>query len=169
MPWPDKGYLPIFFYTLYYLFIFLPKFDKIIFQTVKERTLETQYFSDVSQTGFCSEFCGWHDNHGNYTYAWVGVSNSSCGCFSQQNSPNGDFGVDAAVSCIAHELAETVTDPYGTGWFYEHGSNFIENGDQCAWYFPGQAPGTNYNIIVGGLKYLIQANWNLNTKKCAMS
>ena len=128
------------------------------------------HHSDVNQTGFCTDFCGWHDNVGNYTFAWVGVPTSSCGCYVQSTSPNGDFGLDAAVSCIAHVLAETVTDPYSTGWFYvDSNNNYVENGDQCAWYFPNKLTGTNYNIVVGSRKYLIQANWNLSTKKCAMS
>ena len=110
-----------------------------------------------------------YNNNGDYKYAWVGVPTEGCSCYVQTDSPNGDFGVDAAISCIAHELAETVTDPNGDGWFYSDGTNSAENGDQCAWYFPVQADGTNYNIVVGDRKYLIQANWNLKTKLCAMS
>jgi len=69
-------------------------------------------------------------------------------------------------------MAETVTDPYGTGWYYYDGTNYVENGDQCAWYFPNTvklASGAYYNIVVGSLKYLIQADWNLSTSTCSMS
>jgi hypothetical protein len=48
----------------------------------------------------------------------------------------------------------------------------VENGDQCAWYFPNSmtlSNGASYNIIVNNLKYLIQANWNLKTLICSMS
>ena len=86
--------------------------------------------------------------------------------------------MDAAVSVIAHELAEAVTDPTGYGWCYSNGAvdcmstDGTENGDQCAWYFPGTiklASGAYYNLVVSGKNYLVQANWNLNTKTCSMS
>jgi hypothetical protein len=76
------------------------------------------------------------------------------------------------VSVIAHELAESVTDPLFTGWYYNTGSDYVENGDQCAWSFPGAiklSSGAYYNIVVAGKNYLIQSNWNLATKTCRMS
>ncbi len=46
-------------------------------------------------------------------FAWVGVPPASCNCYAQMTSPNGNAAIDAAVSVIGHELAETVTDPTG--------------------------------------------------------
>jgi len=122
----------------------------------------------VGETGFCSDFCGWHSNAGNYKFAWIGIPPKGCGCFTQSTSPNGNAAVDSAVSTIAHELAETATDPLGNGWFNSDGD---ENGDICAWNFLNviRGPGYYYNIVVGGLKYLIQSNYNLSTKTCSMS
>ena len=127
-------------------------------------------------SGFCSSYCGWHSSAstsaGNLKFAFVGVPPSSCsGCYAQSTSPNGNFGVDGAVSVIAHELAEAATNPLGTGWFYQSSTLYVENGDQCAWNFPGlkSLNGAYYNIVVGGKNYLIQSNWNLNTKTCTMS
>ncbi len=68
-------------------------------------------YSDATQTGFCTNFCGWHDYYGSCKYAWIGVSPSGCACFPQSVSPNGNAPVYAVVSVIAHELAETVTHP----------------------------------------------------------
>ena len=71
----------------------------------------------MSQPGFCTSYCGWHSYNGIYKYAWIGVPPSTCpGCFLYSNTPNGNFGVDAAVSVIAHELAEAATDPTFVGW-----------------------------------------------------
>jgi hypothetical protein len=122
----------------------------------------------VTQTGFCTDYCGWHDYYGNYKYAWIGVPASGCNCFSQSTSPNGNAAVDSAVSTIAHEIIETVTDPLITAWY---NSNNDENGDVCAWNFPNRvySSGYYYNLVVGGLKYLIQANYNLSTGTCTMS
>jgi hypothetical protein len=138
-----------------------------------QKNFDQTIYSDVAQSGFCSSFCGWHTYGGNYVFAWIGVPPSGCNCFSQSISPNGNAGVDAAVSTIAHELAESVTNPYFNGWYYSSSSTgTVENGDQCAWYFPNavkQASGAYYNIIVNGLYYLIQADWNLSTTTCSMS
>ena len=126
------------------------------------------FCSDVTNSGFCTQFCGWHFFSGHIKLAWIGVPPSGCNCFAQGYSPNGNAAVDSAVNVIAHELAEAVTDPNLNAWF---NSNGYENADICAWNFIGKiSTGTyNYNIVVGGLKYYIQSNYNLVTKACAMS
>ena len=51
-------------------------------------------------------------------------------------------------------------------------TGLVENGDQCAWYFPNSTALSNeaqYNLIVNGVKYYVQANWNLKTLACTMS
>ncbi len=125
-------------------------------------------FSDVSQPGFCTEFCGWHTYSGNYKYSWVGIPAPGCGCFAQTTSPNGDAAVDAAVSVIAHELVETVTDPMLNAWYNANGD---ENGDACAWNFVNSESNGdyNYNLAVGFFKYYVQSNYNLATQTCTMS
>ena len=78
--------------------------------------------------------------------------------------------MDAAVSVVAHELAEAATDPTFVGWTDPvYGE---ENADICAWYFPYKSclcNGAGYNMQVGGRNYLVQANFNLNTGSCEMS
>ena len=70
-----------------------------------------------------------HSYNGDYKYAWIGVPTSTCPCYVQSNSPNGNFGIDAAISVIAHELVETATNPQlSSGWFStQYG---VENADQ---------------------------------------
>jgi len=123
----------------------------------------------VTSPGFCSQYCGYHDNNGNFKYAFIGVPPASCrGCYRQSTSPNGNPLVEGAVDTIAHELEETATDPFGNAWFNSVGD---ENGDACDTTYPNQLTGKGfkYNIVVGGLKYLIQSNYNLRTKTCTMS
>lgn len=139
-------------------------------------------FSDVTATGFCTSNCGWHSyassSTATYKFGFVALPPTTCGCYAQKPvSPNGDAAVDAAISVIAHELAEAATQPSGGGWCYS-GSNTscfssgaVENADQCAWYFPNLAyvNGYYYNLVMGTKKYLVQANWNLGTKTCTMA
>ena len=133
-----------------------------------------KHCSDVANAGFCSSYCGWHTYRGNYKYAWIGIPPTGCNCFSQSTSANGNAAVDSAVTSMAHEIIETVTDPNINAWFNSNGD---ENGDVCAWNFLNRTwiydNTTNsyysFNLVVGGLKYLVQANYNLNTQNCTMS
>ena len=140
------------------------------------------YFSDVTISGFCTSFCGWHTYAGSgtstYKFAWIGIPPATCNCYAQKTaSPNGNPAVDAAISVIGHELAEAATDPTGGGYCYSglstscFSSGAVENGDQCAWYFPNAvSTGTySYNLVIGTAKYYVQANWNLSKSLCTMS
>jgi hypothetical protein len=130
----------------------------------------------TATSGFLTQYCGWH------TYASIGgtkikysfVGNATGpnlrNCAQQTAaSPNGNPGVDAMVSVLAHELEEAATDPELNAWFDNRG---YENADKCAWTF-----GATYNASGGGIAnmklgsrdYLIQQNWKLgNTQLCAL-
>jgi hypothetical protein len=142
--------------------------------------------ADVAATsGFCEAYCGFHKvltipagggGGANTTTAspWrLGASHSRfygfvgdparCGekCRMQARGPNGDSPADAMVSIIAHELAETVTDPYADAWYDDRG---LEGPDKCLWMFGSgrtyAAPnGARANMVLGGRHYLVQANW----------
>lgn len=127
--------------------------------------------SDVSeQSGFCSRYCGWHTaatpKVGHIRYSFVGNANRCLNaCAIQTVGPNGNAGVDAMISIIAHELEEATTDPDLNAWYDSSGA---ENADKCAWtfgHFQYQVPnGAWANISltsrVTGTKrdYLIQRN-----------
>jgi hypothetical protein len=79
-------------------------------------------------------------------------------------SPNAwSWQSNAMASILAHELAESVTDPLATGWFSRGGA---ETGDICAWTFGstatasgacnGTSPCAPHNIVMGGIKLLVQ-------------
>lgn len=74
------------------------------------------------------------------------------------------------ASTIAHEMSESVTDPFGTSWVNLPST---ENADLCAWTFGATEflpNGSFYNIQLGTRPYLIQQNWvNARGGYCAMS
>ncbi len=126
--------------------------------------------SNVSESsGFCNKYCGWHTNGTiagtDIKYAFVGNANRCLtSCAAQSKSPNGNAGIDGAISVLAHELEETTTDPDLNGWYDSAGA---ENGDKCAWTF-GKTLGTAtngsaYNVTLpkaagGSNNYLVQRN-----------
>jgi hypothetical protein len=132
--------------------------------------------SDVNETsGFLTKYCGWHTNAtiagSDIKFSFVGdPSKTPTACEAQTaSSPNSNPAADGMVSVMAHELEETVTDPDLNAWYDRNGA---ENGDKCAWTFGTQlkAPnGSNYNMTLGTMKYLIQRNWSASTQSCSLS
>jgi hypothetical protein len=130
--------------------------------------------ADVTLPGFCTSFCGWH-TYGSISntyvkYAFMGDSDGCPQpCYAQSSSPNGNPSADGIVSVLAHELAETVSDPYISAWF---NSGTQENGDMCAWtwgayYSVGN--GAYANVKINGTNYLIQQLWlNQGNGGCAL-
>jgi hypothetical protein len=121
--------------------------------------------SDVNETsGFCTNYCGWH-TYGSITggrhvrYSFVGNAKRCLNaCAAQSTSPNGNAGLDAAVSVLSHELEEAATDPDINAWLDSRG---FENADKCAWTFGHaqyQANGAWANMAFGGRNWLIQRN-----------
>jgi hypothetical protein len=101
--------------------------------------------SNITKSGFCTSYCGWHSystlSDTDIKYSFVG-NPTACGgsigaCSPQVASPNGDRGVDAMVSVIAHELEEAITDPDLNAWWDNRG---YENADKCAWTFGASQP-----------------------------
>lgn len=142
----------------------------------------------INVSGFNTQFCGWHSstNWGGGSlgtqFGFIGDPTASqTGCYAQSHSPNYNFGADAMVSIIAHELIETVTDPTGTAWWDSNPASPTyqnENGDMCAWNFGTVhklSNGAYYNLSAGTSKYLVQTQWvntgglNGGTGGCAMS
>ncbi len=122
--------------------------------------------SDVSETsGFCNRYCGWHTHanmsgSGDIKYSFVGnAARCLSACAAQTKSPNGNPGVDAMISVIAHELEEATTDPDLNAWYDGGGA---ENADKCAWTFGtsiyDSVTGAYHNLQLGGRSYLIQRN-----------
>ena len=115
-------------------------------------------------SGFGTTYCGWH-SYGLGTQTTVPfiafqdfTSTYYKTCAAQTSTPNGNVGLDSMASVLVHEIDETLTDPYFTGWLDASG---YESADKCAWVWGGLSKvGTaRYDITLGSLKYLIQTNW----------
>jgi hypothetical protein len=120
--------------------------------------------SEIRKTGFCTQYCGWHTagnvSVGHVRYSFIGNANRCLSaCAAQTLSPNGNAGVDGAISVLSHELEEATTDPDLNAWYDSSGA---ENADKCAWTFGHnqfQTPnGAWANMTFGGHSWLIQRN-----------
>ncbi|HXI54988.1 MAG TPA: Ig-like domain-containing protein, partial [Polyangia bacterium] len=127
-----------------------------------------------SDGAFCTDYCGWHtaNTPSNIKYSFVGSGDhcpQNCGLSVQ--GPNQNQGADEMASVIAHELAETVTDPEIDAWI---NPGWIENGDLCAWNFgrtfTASEDGSQANVHLGSRDFLIQQLWvNAGAGGCAMN
>jgi hypothetical protein len=136
---------------------------------------------DLGGASFCSEYCGYHvswqlTSGKRIFYSQVG-NPTACmsGCAPVENesvSPNGDLGIDAMTSVIAHELVEAISDPESDGNRAWEDSYGYENADKCAWSYGStkkDRSGFLYNVEFAGKKYLIQQNWSVRLQNCASS
>ena len=133
--------------------------------------------SDIKESsGFLTKYCGWHSygtiGANKIKFGFIGNPNRNlAACAVQSVSPNGNAGVDAMVSVIAHELVETVTDPLLNAWYNSAGS---ENSDMCSWTFGSQVQQTsgaywNVNLPTSNgqsRKYLLQRQLSAKDSKC---
>ena len=119
-------------------------------------------------SGFGTKYCGWH-TYGttstlkNVQYIAIQDFTSTYynACSAQLVSPNNSVSLDAMASVLAHEIDETITDPFLNAWYDSVGS---ENADKCAWTFgtTSTVGSAKYNVTLGSIKYLIQQNWLAN-------
>jgi hypothetical protein len=132
---------------------------------------------DIATTsGLDSSYCAFHRNtiyNGTkMRYAFIGgPARSPIRCAPQLLGPNGTLGADAAVSLIAAEIANILTDPDFNGWYDRLG---LEMADKCAWNFGTtyKAPnGALANVHLGTRDYLVQQLWlpSKNGGSCALS
>jgi hypothetical protein len=136
-----------------------------------------------SNSRYCEEYCGYHGEdrfhffnpHSKMFYALAGQYDRYCAPSCSPNyahSPNNDPSVDTAMSVIAHELAETVSDPWAFSKRAWNSMSGEENGDLCAQVY-GKAHklpnGAIYNYVAPNskLKFLIQQNFDPESQECS--
>ena len=78
---------------------------------------------------------------------------------------------DPEISVTSHEHNESITDPFGTGWWDSNpndSANGEENGDMCAWDFGNLygPDGAQYSQTINGHHYLMQTEWDNSTNGC---
>ncbi|KAJ4845027.1 Protein EXORDIUM-like 2 [Turnera subulata] len=152
---------------------------------------------DVAVDGFCMSRCGTHGSSRGSprgTYIWVGNSETQCPgqcawpfhqpIYGPQTpplvAPNGDVGVDGMIINLATLLANTVTNPFNSGYFQGPPTAPLEAVSACTGIFgsgsypgnPGRvlvdkATGASFNAHgVNGRKYLLPAMWDPQTSAC---
>ena len=124
--------------------------------------------SDVSESGFCSQFCGFHTrqtlNGADIKWAFIGnVDRCPSGCEIQTTGPNSTpgsgGGADGMANVIGHETEEAISDPDLNAWFDNSGQ---ENADKCNFRFGATQTAANsarFNQTLGGKNWMIQMNW----------
>jgi hypothetical protein len=89
------------------------------------------------------------------------------------NYPNNDD-ADPTISIASHEHNESITDPFGTGWWDSNSNDSTsgnENGDMCNFNFGTLSgpSGAQYNQTINGHHYLLQQEWDNLTSSCVQS
>ncbi|HEX3454074.1 MAG TPA: hypothetical protein VHS03_05575 [Gaiellaceae bacterium] len=88
----------------------------------------------------------------------------------EQSYPNGNPS-DPEVNVTSHEHNESITDPFGTGWWDSNSNDSAagqEDGDMCAYDFGNLygADGAQYNQTINGHHYLMQLEWDNSINGC---
>lgn len=135
--------------------------------------------SNVSEQGFCTQFCGFHThqtlNGQDIKWAFVGnTDRCSSACSAQATGPNspatGVGGADGLINVLTHEQFEAITDPDLNAWFFSNGN---EDADECNFTFgtttacngsngcsaSGNSAKAVFNQTFGGNNWLMQENW----------
>jgi hypothetical protein len=126
--------------------------------------------SNVTNT----EYCGWHDyefnvfspNRAYGLILYPRQVSATATCLQPSPWPNGDV-VDGAINVSAHEIMETVTDPYDDGWFYIDGTGEI--GDLCNKVWGSRDRNLGSNVLLNGHPYLIQEEWSNAASGCTVT
>jgi hypothetical protein len=125
-----------------------------------------------------TKLCGYHSYYTDSfnikrVFAVVGMGGSGCAWnlgSTYTSTPTQNKYIDAAISVVAHEVAEAISDPYIDAWYDLDG---LENADKCN-FFPavanlvnkGSGKGPIYNARIGGTYYLIQTDYDNDLNSC---
>jgi hypothetical protein len=87
-----------------------------------------------------------------------------------QDYPNGNPS-DPEISTTSHEHNESITDPFGTGWWDSNPNDSaagFEDGDMCAYDFGTTTGPANaeWSQTINGHHYLMQSEWDNSTESC---
>jgi hypothetical protein len=128
-------------------------------------------YKDVTDSGFCSSFCGYHGPSTSIVTGevihYAMETSVVLGDHGKGGSPNMDPGADGATAIMWHEFSESSSDPevnLKTAW----AGNFCgESGDCCAWLFgtvKTDKNGNYYTNTIGTKNYVMQEMLQLKTK-----
>jgi hypothetical protein len=132
----------------------------------------------VTEGDFCharpgnTGYCGYHANDTvngvRIQWAFVGDARICGGCLQAGVTFPNEASADSMSTALAHELSESVSDPWGDAWFDAGGA---ENGDKCVAQWGTTyttANGGTANTRLGNNDYLLQMIWmNGSNGMCA--
>jgi hypothetical protein len=148
--------------------------------------------ADVDETsGLCTSYCGFHGFQQltlqspfpltqrspkavNLIAGFVGGESLCPNLCTWQGAvsgpaPNNDLVADGMVATLGHELMESVTDPFGTGWT-NRGQEMADLCDGVTGPLKTLPNGQNYNLTLGARNYLVSEKWvNALGGYCSMS
>ena len=118
---------------------------------------QTLYLIYGTTTRGTAPFCGFH-TFGSYKrhlvqVAWFFTLDGDAACDPHDSFTTHSQGLSALANVTAHELAETITDPRGLGWFALGGRG--ENGDKCNF-----VEDTTFVTFSNSSNWHIQAEWS---------
>jgi hypothetical protein len=120
-----------------------------------------------------NDFAGYHSlfNLGKGTAIYAAIPDPLIeGTPPPGSDPQGNPDAEMALDIVAHEMAEAISNPEGTGWMDPNG---FEVGDKCqsGTGMPlGFAPdGAPYNQLINGREYLLQTLWSNAASGCRQS
>jgi hypothetical protein len=123
--------------------------------------------SSCALGGAANGYCGYHlvTSRG-ILYAVIPYNAIAGHCQAAEPRPNRST-ADPALSTLAHEQSEVVTDPYRGAWFTQDGD---EIADVCLYKYGrrlGGAGGSRWNQVIAGGHYWLQEVWSDDDRGCA--
>lgn len=108
-------------------------------------------------------YCAWH-SYGTCDGSQIAVVylpnvTGVSGCEISSSANTYSSAAQSMVNIAAHELSETITDPFLNAWYDSSGQ---EVGDKCAWQFG--AP-----VLLGTTSWQLQEEWSNANKGCVQT
>jgi hypothetical protein len=126
---------------------------------------EGVYFVITSNFPKAANYCAWHSygkcNGHPVAVAYLPNLTGVGGCDIPSLSSNSfSNGGQSTANVAAHELSESITDPFINAWYDSSGQ---EVGDKCAWQF-------GYPVTLSnGIEWQLQEEWSNSVSGCAQS
>lgn len=122
----------------------------------------------VSDCGWHSSFwCEWNGTKTTATMAYLPNLDAVENCSPDDTATTHSAGLAAVASVTAHEISESITNPYGNGWYDEEGTTLCvsgqqcEIGDKCAWTFQKDADDKDVLVTLSNqTQWKIQMEWS---------
>lgn len=142
----------------------------LVYTDIDENVCDSSGCSNSQDGGWCGSHYNAPQNGTQLLYGVVITPSDETCSNAESQSPdapyldatNGNMSTDGTLSTTTHEIAETVTDPLGTGWGDVKGN---EVADVCSYSFAPFVHKTA-NLAVGDHLYQLSNLWDNKTNSC---